>query len=194
MWNKKTLAGLAFVATTVISGVASAQSYVGVAVGNTKWSSMCWGENRCSAGTTTKLTAGYALDKNFGIEASVYSLGNYSTQFTNPIFSQSSKGKGNGVSVAGVFNYQFSTDFSGFAKLGIATMHTDGTWSNTVENSTPILASEGRNSTQAVLGLGVKYKLNDKLSLSLELEQYRSRYNLNNPEVRTVATGLQYAF
>ncbi|MFZ6818401.1 outer membrane beta-barrel protein [Undibacterium sp. Ji22W] len=194
IWNRKTLAGLFVVATSLMSGAASAQGYVGVAVGSTKWSSVCWGENRCSSGTTTKLTAGYTLDKNFAIEGSIYSLGNYSNQLTASNFSQSVKGKGNGVSFAGVFNYEFSQDFSGFAKLGIASMHRDVAWNTASASSTPVIASEVRNSTQAVLGLGVKYKLNDRVSLTLELEQYRSRYNLNKPEVRTVTTGVQFAF
>jgi OOP family OmpA-OmpF porin len=195
MLNKKCLPAIALLAMSMMSAAASAQVYVDAAVGSGQWSK--WGKNcaggaKCTSGTAVKLTGGYTLDKNFALEASVFTLGNHSNKFVSPTFSQTSEGKTNGVSLAGVFNYEFNEGFSGFAKIGIASLRSKDHWTNSANLGKTLFSED--TSTHLMLGAGLKYKLNDKVSLTVELDQFRLKSNLQKPVARTFTVGAQYAF
>jgi len=192
MLNKKYLPAIALLAMSMMSAAASAQVYVDASVGSGHWSRNCAGAVTCTSGTAVKLTGGYTLDKNFALEASVFTLGNHTTKSTAPIFQQNSEGRTNGVFFAGVFNYEFSQGLSGFAKLGVASLRSKDHWTNSANLGKTSFSAD--STTNLMLGAGLKYKLNDKVSLSLELDQFRLKSHLQQSAARTFTVGAQYAF
>jgi opacity protein-like surface antigen len=193
MLNKKCLPAIALLAMSMVSAAASAQVYVDASIGSGKWTKNCAGEVKCTSGTAVKFTGGYTLDKNFALEASVFTLGNHSTKLVTPTIFHMTEGRTNGVSLAGVFNYEFSEGFSGFAKLGIASLREKDHWTNNRIDPGMVTFSE-TSSTHLMLGAGLKYKLNDKVSLTLELDQFRLKSNYQKPAARALTVGAQYAF
>jgi opacity protein-like surface antigen len=197
MLNKKHFSAIILFAISMTSTVASAQVYVDVAAGSGQWSkSNCGAIVKCTNGTAFKLTGGYTLDKNFSLEASAFTRGNemaYRDYRDNrPVYVTYAKGRMNGVSLAGVFNYEFNERFSGFTKLGIASLRYKGHWDG-ITNSLGE-ASYEHSSTHLLLGAGVKYKLNDNVSLTLALDQFRLKSNLHRPAARVFTVGAQYSF
>lgn len=194
MLNKKCLPAIVLLAISMTSAAASAQVYVDAAVGSGQWSKRnCIANLKCTSGTAFKLTGGYTLDKNFSLEASTFTLGEETVRDTSPEYQTYSKGRTNGVSLAGVFNYEFNERFSGFTKLGIASLSGNGKghWSDgTFRGGT----SWEHKSTNLLLGAGVKYKLNDNVSLTLGLDQFRLKSNLQKPVARAFTVGAQYSF
>jgi OOP family OmpA-OmpF porin len=192
MLNKKCLPVIALLAISMMSAAASAQVYVDAAVGSGHWSRNCAGAVTCTSGTAVKLTGGYTLDKNFALEASVFTLGSHTTKSASAISQQNSEGKTNGVSFAGVFNYEFNQEFSGFAKLGIASLRSKDNWTNSSNLGKTSFSAD--STTNLMLGAGLKYKLNDKVSLTLELDQYRLKSHIQQSAARTFTVGAKYAF
>ena len=110
MLNKKHLPAIILFAISMTSTAASAQVYVDAAVGSGQWiKSNCIANIKCTSSTAFKLTGGYTLDKNFSLEASAFTRGHEMAYRVNgPVFETYAKGRTNGVSLAGVFNYEFN--------------------------------------------------------------------------------------
>lgn len=194
MLSKKLLPAFVLMAISITSTAAQAQVYVDAAVGSGQRSrSSCAGEVKCTwtAGTALKLTGGYALNKDFSLEASLFTLGNESYKLSSPYQQYFAKGKTNGVSLAGVFNYEFNETLSGFTKLGIASLRYNGHWTDSTSHTEK---SYEHSDTHLLLGAGIKYKLNENVSLTLGLDQYRIKSNIQKPAARTVSLGAQYRF
>lgn len=194
MLNKKNFPMIFLLAISMISTAASAQVYVEAAVGSGQWSkSNCIANIKCTDGTAFKLTGGYTLDKNFSLEASAFTLGNHTSKDTASEYQFYAKGRTNGVSLAGVYNYEFNEVFTGYTKLGIASLRGNGKahWSDSTSRGDSWWEHE---STNLLLGAGVKYKLNDNVSLTLALDQFRLKSNLQKPAARAVTVGAQYRF
>lgn len=194
MLSQKLLPAFVLLAISMTSTAAHAQVYVEGAVGSGQRSrSSCAGDVKCTwtSNTALKLTGGYALNKDFSLEASLFTLGNETYKLTSPFQQYVANGKTNGASLAGVFNYEFNEKFSGYTKLGIASLRYNGRWTDST------VAGEGsfvHSDTHLLLGAGLKYKLNENVSLTLGLDQYRLKSNVQKPAARTVTLGAQYRF
>lgn len=175
----------------VLSAAASAQStftsqtYLGAEVGKGSWNDNCNASMPCSTNSNTyKIFGGYQFDKNFALEGSYFSLGsikgsaNYNGGL-NPL-----RLKGTGFELDAVYQHELANQLSGFAKLGVASIKTEG--SGAISDST--------TSTQPVIGVGLNYQLTKELSLRTELESRRVKFEGNKETINNLSVGLQYHF
>ena len=191
MLKNKVLVTVLALAGVTLSAAASAQVYVGGTVGSSKWNDDCKYTVKCDTTSTAyKLLGGYALDKNFALEASYFSLGKISATSKVGGINSSVQVKGTGFELAGVVNHSFTDKFGGFAKLGFARVTADS------NGNVPgvVRLSNDTTSTQPVIGLGLTFQLSDNLALRGEFEQRRLKLGSDKESVRNFSVGLQYAF
>ncbi len=184
------LAG-ALVGVSASAQTAPSQMYVGGTVGQSKWMDDCKGTTSCDTTSTAyKLIGGYNVDKNFALEASYFSLGKISATATTGSMTGSVEAKATGFELAGVVKQNFTDDFGGFAKLGLARISADAT----AKVPGVLFASEDTSSTQPVFGLGLTYNMTKELALRAEFETRRVKLGADKDTVRNFSVGMQYSF
>jgi OOP family OmpA-OmpF porin len=191
MLKKNLLVSILAVAGLMIGASASAQVYVGATAGQSKWNDECKGTTKCDTTSTGyKVFGGYNIDKNFAVEASYFSLGKISAAANVGQINAKAEVKGSGFEIAGVAKHNFTEEFGGFAKLGLARVKADA---NSV---VPGLASfsQDTTSTQPVLGLGVTYKVSKDIALRGEFETRRAKLGNDKETVNNFSVGVQYSF
>jgi OOP family OmpA-OmpF porin len=191
MLKKNLLVSILAVAGLMIGASASAQVYVGATTGLSKWSDECKGATKCDTTSTAyKVLGGYNIDKNFAVEASYFSLGKISAAVNVGQVNANAEVKGSGFEIAGVAKHNFTEEFGGFAKLGVARVKADA---NSV---VPGFArfSQDTTSTQPVLGLGVTYKVAKDIALRAEFETRRVKLGNEKDTVNNFSVGAQYSF
>lgn len=191
MLKKNWLVSVLAVAGLMIGASASAQVYVGATAGQTKWNDDCKGTTKCDTTSTGyKLFGGYNIDKNFAVEASYFSLGKINANGTVGQVNTSAEVKGTGFEIAGVAKHDFTEQFGGFAKLGLARVKADANsvvpgWAHFSQDTT---------STQPVLGLGLTYKVSKDIALRGEFESRRVKLGGDKDTVNNFSVGVQYSF
>jgi len=166
---------LALIATSAVAGAAQAQTttphaYVGIGAATA---------NNKSADeykTNAKIYGGYEFDQNWGVEAGYTNFDKEDIPSANV--------KGSGTYVAGKYSMPLGERFTGYGKLGVS------------YNERKLSSSLGQvNSYDTGLygGVGVEYKLNEKLALNAEYERYgKDKAFGAKADVYTV--GLKYGF
>ncbi len=155
--------------TTFVSAFASAQSanesYFGAALGRTKWNFDCSGAEHCStASASFKIFGGYSFSENLAIEGSYIYVNETDASDSDLKVAQNARG----VDIAAVFKTPAKNNFLGFAKVGAAFMKGEA-----VAASGNFSASATQYSTQPLLGFGVLYQLDKKMSLRAEIDSRR---------------------
>lgn len=161
---KKNIVAAAFMfAGLTLAASASAQVYVGAALGQARWDASCAGATACKTSDTSyKFIGGYDFTRFFGLESSYFSLGELSASDATT----KSEMRAKGLEFSGVVKTPRIVGISGFAKLGVAAIKGES-------NSTTGLLSSvvSKSSAQAVYGLGLTYLFADKTSLRAEIER-----------------------
>ncbi|MFL6631704.1 MAG: porin family protein [Massilia sp.] len=167
---------LALIATSAVAGAAQAQTtaphaYVGIGAATA--------DNKSTDDyhTNAKIYGGYEFDQNWGVEAG----------YANFDKENAAGGtvKGSGTYVAGKYSIPLAERFTGYGKLGVA--YNERKYSGA--------AGTQVNSYDTGLygGVGVEYKLNEKLALNAEYERYgKDKAFGAKADVYTV--GLKYGF
>jgi OOP family OmpA-OmpF porin len=170
---------LALIATSAAMGAAQAQTafvtqpqaYIGIgaATANNK--------STDDYKTNAKIYGGVNLNQNVAIEAGY-------TNFDKEDFANGSV-KGSGTYLAGKYSVPLGERFSGYGKLGLS--YNERKYSDS-------LGSRVNNyDTGLYGGVGVEYKLNEKLALNAEYERYgKDKAFGAKADVYTV--GLKYGF
>ena len=170
---------LALFATTAAVGAAHAQTipatkpqaYIGVGAATADNKSV--DEYK----TNAKIYGGYDFDQNWGIEAGYTDFGKENVSIGNV--------KGSGTYVAGKYTVPLGDRFSGYGKLGVSyneRKYSDGLGSQVNNYDTGLYG-----------GVGVEYKLNEKLAVNAEYERYGKDKEFGaKADVYTV--GLKYGF
>ncbi len=187
---KKNILAAAFtlVGLTLAAG-ASAQVYMGAALGQARWDASCAGATTCKTSDTSyKFIAGYDFTRIFGIESSYFSLGELSAS------NATTKGemRAKGFEFSSIINTPSIVGISGFAKLGVAAIK--GEANGTIG---PLSASASKSSAQAVYGLGMKYLFAEKTKLRLEIERRKVKVSdINNSTVNVTnfSIGVQASY
>lgn len=180
------LAGVSASAQTSTS-----QMYVGATVGQAKWNDDCKGTTSCDTTSNAyKLVGGYNVDKNFALEASYFSLGKISATVKSGSVTGYADGKATGFELAGVVKHNFTDEFGGFAKMGLARV------SATANANVPGVLSETQDttSTQPVFGLGLTYNMTKELAVRTEFESRRVKLGSDKDRVNNFSVGMQYSF
>lgn len=190
MLKKNSVAVVLAVAGLMIGASASAQVYVGGSLGQAKSSVDCKDASKCDKiSSTYKVFGGYNIDKNFAVEASYSNLGKLKAVTKEGSLTANHEVKAKSFELAGVAKHDFTDELSGFAKLGVARVTADATSSlagSSYKGDT--------TSTQAVLGLGVNYKISKEFALRGEFESRRVKLFDEKARVNTFTVGAQYSF
>jgi opacity protein-like surface antigen len=167
---------LALIATSAVAGAAQAQTttphaYVGVGAATANNKSI--DEYK----TNAKIYGGYEFDQNWGVEAGYTNFDKEDIPGGNV--------KGSGTYVAGKYSMPLGDRFTGYGKLGVSY--------NERKLSSHTLGQVNSYDTGLYGGVGVEYKLNEKLALNAEYERYGKDKALGaKADVYTV--GLKYGF
>ena len=192
MLKKKLFASMMFVVGLAMAATASAQVYVAGTVGQAKWNSDCnqSGVSCDKTGNAYKLIGGYNIDKSFALEASYFSLGKLKANASVAGVKGYAEAKGTGFELAGVLKRDFTEEFSGFAKLGIARVSVD----TTATVPAILQFADNTHSTQPVIGLGLTYKVSKEIALRGEIETRRVKIGDEKNSVNNFSVGVQYSF
>ena len=179
---------VALIATTAAVGAAQAQTtqtqpraYVGVGIATADHVNSSVGglTNFDSDGykASGKIFGGYEFDQNWGVEAGY-------TNFDKEDVAGGTV-KGSGTYVAGKYSIPLAERVTGYGKLGVAY--------NERKYSSSTLGQVNSYDTGLYGGVGVEYKLNEKLAVNAEYERYgKDKAFGAKADVYTV--GLKYGF
>jgi len=181
---KKTI--LAIAALSALSAnSAFAQTYVGGAIGQGHVNLDCAGLSNCdNSDTGYKIFGGYKFTPNVAGEVTYFNFGKAKASAGG--VDATVKGTGVGLGVA--FLGDFAPQWSGVARLGVA--------SNRVKVDTnptsSVVGSE--SSTNAYLGFGIGYEISKGLQLTGALDFSRAKYQGSSGNIRLATVGLTYGF
>jgi OOP family OmpA-OmpF porin len=167
---------LALLATSAVAGAAQAQTttphaYIGVGAATAD------NQTTDSYKTGAKVYGGYQVDQNWGVEAGYTDFGKENNGAGNV--------KGSGTYVAGKYTIPLADRFSGYGKLGVA--YNERKFDNGLGTRV------NDYDTGLYGGVGVEYKLNEKLAVNAEYERYgKDKAFGAKADVYTV--GLKYGF
>jgi hypothetical protein len=189
MIKKNILAGVFMLAGLTLAASASAQVYMGAALGQAKWDVSCAGATTCKTSDTSyKFIAGYDFTRIFAVETSYVSLGELSAS------NDASKGemRAKGFELTGIVRTPQIAGLSGFAKLGVAAIK--GEANGTIG---PLSATASKSSAQAVYGLGMTYLFAEKTSLRVEIDRRKvkvSDIDNSSAKVTNFSIGVQASY
>jgi OOP family OmpA-OmpF porin len=146
--------------------------------------------------TGWKIFGGYQMDKYFGAELSYVDLGRYGFSGTVPPAAFSGNVRINGWGVAATGTLPLDKGFSLLGKIGAFYSQEKATATATFFG-TSATASGDDNRWVAQFGLGVKYAINQNLSVKLEAERYQdmgSNLATVKADVSLYTIGLSYGF
>ncbi|HEV7914840.1 MAG TPA: outer membrane beta-barrel protein [Albitalea sp.] len=179
---------LAIAAAAALSGSSAfAQGYVGGGIGQGHINIDCSGASSCStSGTGYKIFGGYKFGSNVAAEVNYFDFGK--ADISGGGASLQVKATGLGVGVA--FFGDFSPQWSGVARLGIA--------SNRMKGDAAIVGfgsgSLSESSTNAYFGLGVGYEISKGLALTGAIDFSNGKIAGETGSLRLWTVGLTYGF
>jgi OOP family OmpA-OmpF porin len=190
MLKKNILAVAIVLGSAFASAHAAAQAtYFGGSVGRAKWNFDCVGSTSChTAAGSWKLFGGHDFSPNFGVEGSYVYLNEVgaSDSYLKATFT------GRGADIAGVAKTTAVNNFVGFAKLGVAFMKGE-----IGVAGSGYIGSETHYSGQPLIGLGVIYQIDKKISIRAEVDNRKvkvSGYRDSTSGVTNFSIGLQSEF
>lgn len=170
-------------ATTVI-----ADPYVGIGIGKASYDvdlTALGGDKHDDSGTGTKLYGGYAFNKYFAAEASVYnfaeaSIAAFETSPGGPVVTDAAVSM-KGVGVYAVGMYPVSKNVNLMAKLGALS------WDADLQANNNTGTNDG---TDLAYALAVSYGFTKELLVTAEWEAFDS----DNPELSMLSVGFKFIF
>lgn len=180
---------LALIAATLFAAQAAMAGdiYVGAGVGQSRLHADFDGLNVDNKDTAGKLLIGNQFNKNFGVEASYFDLGDFtaSTKAGRKYASVGARGLGLDL----VATLPVTERFAVLGRLGVTRTRVDGELFNDRAH---------KNVTEPKAGLGLQYKLTPNLALRGEYEVYRSNVKAFNTEAKShvnmASASLVYTF
>jgi OOP family OmpA-OmpF porin len=166
--------------------------YAGVDLGAGRVNIDCSGTTSCDkTGTTSRLTIGKRLNETFSLEGSYVDFRGVKASVNQPPFGTiSGKFKSTGFEVAGLAHTPEMNGFSGYAKLGVASMKTTGSV------SIPGVGGESvsQRKTTPVVGVGVNYKLSPQLALTAGYDWRRLSLEGEKETAHGLTAGARFSF
>jgi len=174
-------------AALMLSSAAFAQGYLGIGAGPTKGNYDCAGTITCDTTSTGyKLFGGYKFSPNWGAEVNYFDFGKGKATFTGGVDGEiKATGFGAGVALFG----QFAPDWSGVARLGLASTKAKGS----VATGT-VAAAVSESSTNPYFGLGVSYALSKAVTLDGAVDFSRVKFVGDSANVRMLSIGVTFGF
>ena len=178
-------------AAATLTGIASAQGYVGLGVGQARAKLDCTGADTCDrTDTAFRLYGGYQFTPNVALEAAYYDQGKARVTGTDPLLgSIGGDFKGQGVGLWGVLAAPMEAA-SFYAKLGVVSSRIKLDATSSALGS----ASAAERHTRGPLGLGASYEFAPKWVARLDYERFRARFMDEKVSVDLVTLGAHYRF
>jgi OmpA-OmpF porin, OOP family len=166
--------------------------YAGVDLGAARLNIDCAGTTSCDkTGTTSRLTLGKRINSSFSVEGSYIDLRGVKASISDPLFgSATGKFKSTGFELAGLVHTPQTNGFSGYAKLGVASMKSTGTVSVPGFGSD----SSSERKTTPVAGLGVNYQLSPQLALTVGYDWRRLSLDGEKETAHGLTAGARFSF
>jgi OOP family OmpA-OmpF porin len=188
---KKLVAALATVTAALLSGGAHAQAYVGGAVGQSHINLDCSGVPNCeTTDTGFKFFGGFKFTPNIAGEVTYFDWGKAGGSASGSGGTAEATVSGTGVGVGAAFFADFTPQWSGVARLGIASNKAKGE----ARLNGSMIASESESKTTAYAGLGVSYALSKQVKLDGAIDFSNLELQGEKGNVRLFSIGLTYAF
>lgn len=188
---RRTALSISAAAALMLSSAAFAQGYVGIGGGATKGNYDCAGTITCDTTSTGyKLFGGYKVSPNWGAELNYFNFGKGKATFSDGesgVIAGEIKATGFGAGVA-IFG-QLAPDWSGVARLGIASTKAKG---SVAEGA--ISASISESSTNPYFGLGVSYALSKAATLDGAIDFSKVKFSGDSANVRMLSIGVTFGF
>lgn len=176
----------AFITSAAFTSTAIAEPYVGIGIGTAEYKVDLGADGDFEDnGTATKLYGGYAFNKYFAVEASVYNFAEASIGAleTNPgsgnFVSAAASMKGVGAYAVGM--YPVSKKVNLLVKLGMLSWDADIRVDNTTRTN---------DGTDAAYALAASYAFTKEFLATVEWETFDS----DNPELSMLSLGFRFNF
>jgi OmpA-OmpF porin, OOP family len=147
--------------------------------------------------TGYKLFGGYQFNRNIGLEAGFFDLGNFGyAASTAPAGSLLGDIRVRGLNLDLVGTLPISERFSVLGRVGVNQARVDGTFAASGAVRLPFAsANTSERSTGYKAGIGLAYALTNALSVRAEAERYRIKDSVGNRgHIDQVSVGLVYRF
>ncbi|WP_407307892.1 outer membrane beta-barrel protein [Acinetobacter sp.] len=179
------LSKIALVAAVLFTSQAAfaGDTYVGASVGQSRLHGVPdYGVSIDDKDLAGKIFVGKQLNRNFGIEASYFDLGDF--EASNGAAHGSIGGRGLGLDLVGTVPLTQRLDVLG--RVGVTRTR--------IEQESNFFGSGHRNVTEPKAGLGLQYKLSEKLAVRGEYEYHRTNFSDVRSHVNVASVGLVYKF
>lgn len=142
-------------ALSAVCGLASAQGYAGALVGLAKISTDCPFSYKCDDSSTgMKVYGGYEVAPNIAVEVGYTNFGKSKISAVGG----SGEFKSTALSVVGAFRFPIAAEFTGVARLGLASV-------SGKSSGTALTSSETKSSIKLYTGLGLEYDIAKDIKL-----------------------------
>ena len=186
---KKSLIVAALFATAFAStgAMAQAHAYVSADVGASHASLDCTGIASCDNNDVSfKVTAGYKLGYGFAAEFGYIDFGTAKASDSGVDVKVKSKA----WTLGAAYELPIAADFSGVARLGVASMKTTGS-ANIVGVGS---GSVSDTKTEAYYGLGANYAVAKNIKIKAGIDWSHADLQGSTAVVRSISAGVQYEF
>ena len=179
---------------TLAVGGAFAQAYVGGAAGMANVSESCDGTTNCDRDDVGyKLYAGYKFTPNLAVEAGYADFGKASLEGFVLGYKVRGDMKSTAAFLVGAFHGDFTPQFSGVARLGVANVKS--TIDTTILAGNVALTSQSETKLQPLFGLGLGYAVTKNVKLTLDADFTKTaEFQGESDSLRLISVGAQYSF
>ena len=189
---KKTMTAAAVAMMTLLAaGAAHAEGYAGLAAGVARVEVDCEGATVCDrSDTAAKVFGGYKFTPNIALEGTYFNFGK--AKFAGPVpglGTVTGDIKASGLGIGAAFFGQFGSDWSGVARLGIASIKT-----KVSASASGASGSDDETKAQPYFGLGLGYAVTKSMTVDLAADFTRGEYAGEKANIRAVTLGATFSF
>lgn len=184
---------------TAMMAAASAQVYVGGAIGQARINLSCADFDAGCDRTDTghKLYVGYKLNPLVALEAAYVDFGKATRGYTDSYYDGfawrdmvvQQRVEASGALLGAAFRYATHPQLSLVGRVGLSFLKTKGASNSVAENT-----SASDDSVKPYLGLGVEFAVNKNLRITADADFTTVELNGSSGSVRLLGMGLQYGF
>lgn len=190
---KKLIASAALVAAPLLAftGHASAQTYVTLGIGSGHLNVDCEGLSCDKQGTAGKIVGGYTFNNGFAVEAGYFQLGRAKASERVSGIAVGLDAKSTGFALGLAYQGEIAKNWTSALRAGFGSNKVRLTAS---APGTPVTVSDSETSTQPYFGFGVGYAVSPTVSVGLDFDGTRIKYDGETANVRVLTAALQMRF
>jgi OOP family OmpA-OmpF porin len=173
-------------ALLLLSSMASAQGYVGIATGPTQQKVDCSGTLSCDTRDTgRKLYGGYKFSPIGAVELSYFDFGQVNAKVGDEFVDYTASS----FSIGGAVFLPLAPRLTAVARLGISSSKAavSGSWDN-------FSGSTSETHTNPYVGLGLDFAITPTLSLTGSFDRVRIKFNNTSASTTLISIGVSQAF